>query len=135
VLVAPAGIGRHPDHVAVRDAALALADRAGTGLWLYADLPYATNLGWPSWVTGAPADPHLVPEAAWARVLGEVADPADLEPVATRFDDEQRAAKLAAARCYVSQWPSLEGGPHARISNPAISSFEVRWGVRRPQGA
>ena len=131
-LVAPAGIGRHPDHVAVRDVAIAVAARAGVELWLYADQPYATNLGWPSWVTGEPADPHLVPEAAWARVLGEVADGAALEPVAARFTEEEREAKLAAARRYASQWPSLEGGPHARISNPAISAFEVRWRVRRP---
>lgn len=131
VVVAPAGIGRHPDHVAVRDAAFALVDASGVALWVFADQPYASNLGWPSWVTGEPDDPYLVPEAAWGRVLREVAEPADLDPVVTRFDDAEREAKLAASRCYASQWPALEGGPHRRLSNPAIAAFEVRWRVRR----
>ena len=132
VIVSPAGIGRHPDHVDARSAAIELARRSGAELWLYADLPYATNLGWPSWVTGEPADPHLVPEAVWTRVLAEVAEPADLEAVVTRFDAGERDAKLAAARRYVSQWPALEGGPHARLSNPAVAGYEVRWRVSRP---
>lgn len=129
-LVAPAGIGRHPDHVAVRDAAIEVAGAAGIDLWLYADLPYATNLGWPSWVTGEEPDPRLVPDAAWARVLREVAPADELEPMAVRFDEAERDAKLAAARCYASQWPALEGGPNRRISNPVIASFEVRWRLR-----
>jgi LmbE family N-acetylglucosaminyl deacetylase len=130
-LVVPAGIGRHPDHVAVRDLAIQMSAEGGVPLELYADLPYATNLGWPAWVTGEEADPHLVPDAAWARVLRDVADLAELEPVVTRFDEAEREAKLAACRCYASQWPALEGGPNCRISNPAISSFEVRWRVTR----
>lgn len=128
-IVAPAGIGRHPDHVAGREVAFELAHRSGAAVSIYADLPYATNLGWPAWVTGEEADPHLVPEAAWARVLSEVAPLADLEAVVSHFDEEECGAKLAAARCYASQWPALEGGPHARISNPAVAAFEVRWRV------
>lgn len=132
VLVAPAGIGRHPDHVAVRSAAIERAAASGAELWLYADLPYATNLGWPAWVTGDEPDPQLVPDAAWARVLREIGSPDQLEPVVSRFDEVEREAKLAACRCYASQWPALEGGPNRRISNPAISSFEVRWRVTSP---
>ncbi|MGN6695058.1 MAG: PIG-L deacetylase family protein [Aquihabitans sp.] len=132
VLVAPAGIGRHPDHVAVRDLALEVASQGGIELQLYADLPYATSLGWPSWVTGDEPDPHLVPDAAWARVLADVGPPDELEPIVTCFDEAEREAKLDACRCYRSQWPALEGGPNRRISNPAISSFEVRWRVTRP---
>ena len=98
---------------------------------LYADLPYATNFGWPSWVTGETPDPHLVPDAAWAGVLATVAAPEHLEPVVAHLDDAERTAKLAALRCYESQWPALEGGPHTRISNPAISAYELRWLVRR----
>jgi LmbE family N-acetylglucosaminyl deacetylase len=132
LLVAPAGIGRHPDHLAVRTAAMALAAASGVSLELYADLPYATALGWPSWVTGDEPDPHLVPDAAWSRVLRDVADPDRLEPVVTRFDDAEREAKLVACRRYRSQWPALEGGPNRRISNPAIASYEVRWRVSPP---
>lgn len=131
-VVAPAGIGRHPDHLAVRAAALELAAAAGVDLWLYADLPYATHLGWPAWVSGQAPDPHLVPEATWTRVLAEVAPPDQLEPVVARFDEAEREAKLAAARRYASQWSALEGGPHRRMSNPAVSAYEVRWRVSRP---
>ena len=129
-LVAPAGIGRHPDHLVSRDVAIGLADQAGIGLSLSADLPYATNLGWPSWVTGALPEPHLVPEAAWSSVLAEVAADRDLEPLVVHLDEADQARKLSALRCYTSQWPALEGGPHARISNPAIIAHEVRWTLR-----
>jgi LmbE family N-acetylglucosaminyl deacetylase len=50
-LWAPAGIGAHPDHLQVRDAAFALASAAPT-LRLYAELPYAARYDWPAWVTG-----------------------------------------------------------------------------------
>lgn len=131
-IVAPAGIGRHPDHLAVRSVALDLAAGSDADLWLYADLPYASHLGWPAWVTGRAPDPHLVPEAAWARVLGEVAPPERLDPVVARFDDAERDAKLDAARRYRSQWSALEGGPHTRMSHPAVAGYEVRWRVSRP---
>ncbi|HWJ64380.1 MAG TPA: PIG-L family deacetylase [Acidimicrobiales bacterium] len=131
-VVAPAGIGRHADHLAVRAAAIELARAWDAALWLFADLPYAANFGWPSWVTGEAPDPRLVPEAAWAGVLAEVADPVDLDVEVARFDGADRTAKLAAVRCYASQWPALEGGPHARMSNPAVAGFEVRWRVSRP---
>jgi LmbE family N-acetylglucosaminyl deacetylase len=52
-LWAPAGIGAHPDHLQVRDAAFALAS-ASTTLRLYAELPYAARYDWPAWVTGRP---------------------------------------------------------------------------------
>ena len=41
------------DHVAVRDAALAVTRSPGLPLRLFADLPYAAAFGWPSPVTGA----------------------------------------------------------------------------------
>ncbi len=131
MLVAPAGIGRHPDHLAARAAAVELAASTGTDLSLYADLPYATNMGWPSWVTGDDPDPHLVPDAVWVSTLAEVAAPEQFEPIVTHLDEPERLAKLDALRRYASQWPALEGGPHARISNPAVSAHEVRWLVHR----
>ncbi len=49
-LYAPAGLGDcHPDHLAVRAAALALHGE-GAEVRLYADLPHATLGGWPRWV-------------------------------------------------------------------------------------
>src|SRR5262245_1504842 len=47
-ILAPAGLGGHPDHLAAREAALA----TGLPVTLYADLPYAARVGWPAWVTG-----------------------------------------------------------------------------------
>ena len=82
----------------------------GVPVSIYADLPYATNLGWPAWVTGEEADPHLVPEAAWARVLSELAPLADLEAVVSHFDEEECGAKLAAARCTRSNWRARRCG-------------------------
>src|SRR4051794_1364998 len=53
VIYAPAGLAGHPDHLLVRDAALALRAQ-GADVRLYADLPHAIVFGWPGWVTGAP---------------------------------------------------------------------------------
>lgn len=130
VLWAPAGIGRHPDHLAVRSVGVALAEAAGVPLRLYADLPYAANFGWPPWVTGAAPDPRLVPDAAWAATLGEVGGGGvELVPHVVALDDEQRAAKLAALRTYASQFPALDGGPVGRLRNPAVLGFELWWSV------
>ncbi|WP_426574525.1 PIG-L deacetylase family protein [Aquihabitans sp. McL0605] len=128
-LVVPAGIGRHVDHLLVRDAALAIARRRGDRVLLYADQPYATNMGWPSWVTGALPEPHLVPDAAWGRTLAEVAEPSRLVPLVRPLAEAEQAAKLRALRCYRSQIAALEGGPHRRISHPAIAGFELLWTV------
>ena len=49
-IYAPASLGdHHPDHTAVRAAALAL-HAEGADVALYADLPHATVFGWPRWV-------------------------------------------------------------------------------------
>jgi LmbE family N-acetylglucosaminyl deacetylase len=132
-IAVPAGIGGHVDHLAVRTAGAALALSAGIPLTLYADLPYATNMGWPSWMTGEAADPHLVPDAAWTsaldgfRRLSTAGAFQDLTALVHRLDDAEMARKLGALRAYRSQFAALEGGPHQRISNPAILGFELHW--------
>ena len=135
-ILAPAGLGRHPDHLLVRDATLALARDAGIPAQVYADLPYAANLGWPSWVTGQPEDPHLVPDAAWRSTLAEIGEQGSLTPTVHRLDagggggtDGRVDAKLRALRCYQSQFAALEGGPHRRLTNPWVLPFEVSWSV------
>ncbi len=56
---APAGIGCHPDHLAVRDAVLDAID-PGAVVHHYADVPYSLRYGWPPSVTGRPApSPYL----------------------------------------------------------------------------
>lgn len=126
-LWAPAGIGRHPDHLAVRAAAIAQCATTGVALSLYAELPYAVQFGWPSWVTGEPPDPGLVPDALWADTLAEV--PGVLEPHAHQLQPAESAAKRAAIECYASQVAVLDAGPHQRLRNPHVIGFEASWSV------
>jgi LmbE family N-acetylglucosaminyl deacetylase len=126
---APAVLGtRHPDHALVRDYALALAAH-GVPVILYADAPYAVIYGWPSWVTGAPRDPHLDVDFYW-RATGRddgLTDATRAQVV--RLTAPQAAAKLAAMRAYRSQFSMLDRGPTGLLSNPAIHGYEVFWRV------
>lgn len=122
-ILAPAGLGGHPDHVAAREAALA----TGARVTLYADLPYAARVGWPPWVTGDAARPHHVPQARWELFLAGI--PGSLSPRALALDASQRAAKERALRTYATQFEVLNGGPVNRLLNPAVLGFEVRWDV------
>jgi LmbE family N-acetylglucosaminyl deacetylase len=78
---APAGIGAHPDHVRVRDAAIALRP----DVRLYADLPYALRWGWE------------LPRELEQRWI----------PVAIRLGEAQRVRKLHALRTYGTQMQAL----------------------------
>jgi LmbE family N-acetylglucosaminyl deacetylase len=127
-LLAPVGMGSHPDHLATRDAALAVASADGAlALELYADIPYALRAGWPPWVSGAAPDPHLDPDVPWERALRRVpVDRAPLAPTVTRLDAPARERKRRALACYASQIAALAGGPHRRLEADALA-FEVRW--------
>jgi len=122
-LIAPAAIGAHPDHVAVREAAL----RTGLPVTLYAELPYAARFGWPHWVTGRDPDPHLVPDADWDHWLAPVRARAELVPRVQRLSEPQVAAKVAAMEAYRSQFPAANGGPLGVLRNPEIVGFEVSF--------
>jgi LmbE family N-acetylglucosaminyl deacetylase len=118
---------RHADHRYVRRLGAALV-RSGLPGRIYADVPYVSELGWPSWVTGEPADPHLDVAARFdwlTSLVPEVADGRAGEPV--RLDPAQAAAKLEAFRTYRSQFPGIDQGPLRVISNPAIHRFELFW--------
>jgi LmbE family N-acetylglucosaminyl deacetylase len=126
-VLAPAVLGTvHPDHLLVRDYALALA-RAGHRVELYADQPYAVQYGWPAWVTGAEPDAHLDVDAFWAatpRLDGAVRR--DRARVAA-LDEPARRAKLAAMRTYATQFPMLDRGPVGQLSRPEVHGYEVFW--------
>ncbi|MGH9026578.1 MAG: PIG-L deacetylase family protein [Acidimicrobiia bacterium] len=130
-LVAPAGIGAHPDHVLVRDAALAIAAEVGIPIALYADLPYAIWAGWPHWVTGREPRPYLVPDARWRADLESIPVP-DRALVARpcELGEAEAARKLAAIRLYRSQFEALNAGPVARLTNPEVIGYELHWDVR-----
>jgi LmbE family N-acetylglucosaminyl deacetylase len=102
----------HPDHAAVRDAALVLRGD-GHAVGLYADLPHAGVVGWPGW-------PQEVP-----RLDGLVAEPRRL-PAAT-FE-----RKLRAVREYRSQVAIIERVFARRLDDPALLGYEVVW---RPPAA
>lgn len=129
-VLAPAAIGQHPDHVLARNVAIALR-AAGWPVAFYADLPYCATYGWPAWVTGTPADPHLVADAPWGRALAALRREG-IEPIAEvrRLDAAEQAAKLAALRRYATQYPTLARGPLDVLAEPAVLGFEVRWSAR-----
>lgn len=129
-LHAPAGIGGHADHLLVRDLALDLSHSLQLPLTLYAELPYAARFGWPSWVTGAPADPRVVVDVDWELCLESAPVPrAALSSRVRRLDADERRAKLAAMRRYRTQFPLLNQGPIGLLEHPLVLSWEVSWSV------
>jgi LmbE family N-acetylglucosaminyl deacetylase len=89
----------HPDHVAVREAALALR-KHGFAVQLYADLPHASAGG--QLAVPAGAEVHDLPEGAFA-------------------------AKLRAVRRYASQLAVLEHAFGGRLDDSALLGREARW--------
>ncbi|MDQ3851084.1 MAG: PIG-L family deacetylase, partial [Actinomycetota bacterium] len=128
-VLAPVAIGLHPDHVLARDVALALL-RAGWPVALYADLPYCATYGWPPWVTGEAPDPHLDVEAHWEPALDALRRYGIAALArARRLDVDEQAAKLAALRRYVTQYPTLTRGPLDVLAHPAVLGYEVTWSL------
>jgi LmbE family N-acetylglucosaminyl deacetylase len=125
---APAGIGAHPDHLLVRDWALA---EAGAPVRLYADLPYAVRQGWPAWVTGSEPDPHLDVEAWWQRFMPAGAD---LAPRVRALDGGEVETKLRAIASYRTQLPGLDHGPLRLLHHPLVIGHEVSWAIGRDGG-
>jgi LmbE family N-acetylglucosaminyl deacetylase len=122
----------HPDHVAVRSAALELYED-GYGLAVYADLPHANARGWPTWVlNGAGGDTRSAAHTdavatTWRAALAATGFTADqLVPHVHRLTASAFARKLEAVRRYVSQLPMLERG-FGRLENPELLGYEVTW--------
>lgn len=121
ILYAPAGMGGHPDHVAVRQASILLRNRFT--IRLYADLPYAVHYGWPYWVDKSEQVPYLDVDADWDRWL---------EPIRTVIKDTTVVdlgmawkEKLGTMKQYASQWPSMNNGSIRRLEREEISRYEV----------
>jgi LmbE family N-acetylglucosaminyl deacetylase len=117
----------HVDHRLVRRYA-ALIRRNGVPLCLYADVPYVTRFGWPAWVTGHAADPHLDVDGYWE---ANPFIPGRSRARVVALDAAASAAKLQAMRTYRSQLPALDAGPHLAVSGSAVRGFEVFWEVDR----
>jgi hypothetical protein len=126
---APAGIGGHVDHVLTRRYARMLL-AAGMPVVLYAELPYCTFHGWPSWVDGGEPAPNRNVDAYWRSFLEGVAEMPSLRSAeVVRLDGLTASAKRKALRCYET---SLNYGVRHLLEDPAFHAFEVRWELIRP---
>jgi LmbE family N-acetylglucosaminyl deacetylase len=132
----PAGIGRHRDHTATRQAALA-ATKSTQRRFLYADLPYAGQPAWPADLTGALRDRVIhracaafglaQPEQEWRSVLAEVVDPSPGEPRVVRLTPHQSRQKWEAVTQYRSQLAPLKCGRSHPLRRRRIFAYEVHW--------
>ncbi|MBA3327023.1 MAG: PIG-L family deacetylase [Solirubrobacterales bacterium] len=129
VIHAPAGLGGHPDHELVRDAALELA-RGGWPVMLYADLPHGIAHGWPAWVAGVPERAGLDIGADWVAVLAEAGVTVErLVPRVRPLDVRARERKLSALAEYRTQRAALDGLAFVPLEDPRALAFEVSWAV------
>ena len=125
LLLAPAGLDRHDDHVLVRAAVFELQGR-GREVGLYADIPHATVYGWPAWILGEPPDPLLDPDAYWeAAMAGTGISLRDLPADVRVLTPEALERKLAAVRAYRTQLPALEA--QFGVLAPEVLGREVTW--------
>jgi len=125
-VLAPAALGKHPDHLRTRTAALALHER-GFPVALYADIPHATPHGWPAWVTGAGREGDSAAAAEWERSMRDAGlSPGALAPQVRALDATEQEHKRRAVGCYRSQLSGLEAG-FSLLSRPEILSYEVIW--------
>lgn len=127
---APAGIGCHPDHLATRDAVVAVAAATPESrLRYYADVPYSLRYGWPPSVTGEPAGSAYLDVEEWLRaeLAGTGLDPADLDRQVHVLADEAQRRKVRAMACYRTQIPALDLGGALANGDPAVVGYEVSW--------
>jgi LmbE family N-acetylglucosaminyl deacetylase len=129
-VLAPAGIGGHPDHKLMRDVGLGLL-KDGLSVELYGDIPYVVRYGWPSWMIGAEPEPHLVVDAYWDAFLSDVRGQGYRLTVRQHdLGDEGSREKLIAMEMYATQFQQLNSGIVDRLRNPLILRYEVSWEVR-----
>ncbi len=122
------GYSAHPDHVAVRAAALALRAH-GYRAALYADLPHASALGWPGWIKTDEATGRRDDEdGRWEETFTELGIvPEEREANVCRLTRREFARKVAAIRCYATQVPSLEWAFQSVLDEPDLLGYEVVW--------
>jgi LmbE family N-acetylglucosaminyl deacetylase len=122
---APAGIGGHSAHLLVREAAFSLA-REGVAVSFYADIPYATEFGWPAWVRGVAREPALDVDAHWSEALDPILE-AGWQPSVLELHETRARQKIEAMKTYRTQFAALEGGPQRRLTHPELVRYEVSW--------
>ncbi|SHM14072.1 PIG-L deacetylase family protein [Ruminococcus flavefaciens] len=116
-LYAPIGIGAHPDHIAVRDAALELFRDKDIELYLYADYPYAAERNTDKKEYDWDKTIHCI------RAVLDNAERVDLER-------EQLLKKIDTFRLYTSQINVLKSHYPGLLDCPGILGAESFWRVR-----
>ncbi len=127
LLMAPGGLGAHPDHLLARAAGLSLG-RRGRRVGIYADVPHAARHGWPAWVTdGAAAHRDDEVDRRWRADLNGCGGVlVGVDPAVEALDSRQVERKLEALAEYRSQLPALDAEFSLR-ARPEILSYEVVW--------
>ncbi len=125
----PVAIGKHRDHIIVRDAGLRAARLAGhRAVVLYADFPYVISYGWPAWITGRPGDRYLESEPWLAH---ELAAAGLATPVRTaeviRLSPDQRELKTKIIKAYRSQASALNLRQEDLAAQPSKLDYELFW--------
>jgi LmbE family N-acetylglucosaminyl deacetylase len=125
---APAGIGGHPDHLALSRAVLRLADEIEE-LHLFADSPYFFRQGLPSWIGGRhnPAADRLIDQVLPCPCVASGA----LSRRVVTLTAEELAAKLYALRRYTTEFPTLSEHFSHPPTRPEMARYEVFWKVPR----
>jgi LmbE family N-acetylglucosaminyl deacetylase len=126
VVYAPAGICGHPDHLLVRDCALALRD-LGTDVRLYADMPHAIVFGWPGWISGEGDGRYLRPDRLWCWWLAT----AGLDPDSMRADVRPMNGMLDAKRAAIAEYRTQEPALTPLLDEDRLG-YELVWSI--PEG-
>ncbi len=127
-IYAPASLGdHHPDHTAVRSAALALHAQ-GADVTLYADLPHATLLGWPRWVLNGGSSTQDRASEQWASQLEATGIALKrMTPTTHQLDAHEHERKLEAVLAYATQIAPLQRVSGSSLEDPEALGFEVDW--------
>ncbi|HUH06431.1 MAG TPA: PIG-L family deacetylase [Egibacteraceae bacterium] len=130
---APSAVGGNRDHRAVRDAVLSACRRVGREheVFLFADLPYSIEYGWPEWVTGE-ANGEFLDADYWlhSELTGRGLDPEQMDAQVIELSPDDRARKEQAVLCYASQLPALGLGANEPARWRWVLSYELTWQLR-----
>ena len=125
-VLAPAGIGAHPDHLLTRSAALQLHEDGYT-VTLYAELPHAIRRGWPKTTRESPqGTPPRIDDADWEQALGQI-DRARAPTTVHTLSEQQRLHKIAAVRSYRTQLDALNAMAYRPLDAPDTLRHEITW--------
>jgi hypothetical protein len=98
----------------------------GNAVSFYADIPYATEFGWPAWVRAVEPEPFLDVDVAWSENLEPILA-AGWQPKVVTLDEAGQQRKIEAMRTYRTQFAGLEPDGQRRLTHPDLVRHEVVW--------